>query len=75
VQLDLSDAIPNYPIVMQGNLVPELKEAIRAAFLDVDDKEVLNAFRVEGFVAANDQTYDVLRDMATVLKIDIAKMK
>ncbi len=75
VQLDLSDPIPNYPMVMQGNLVPHLKQAIRDAFLNVKDKEVLKSFRVEGFAATNDKAYDVLRDTAKVLKLDIAKMK
>lgn len=75
VQLDLSDAIPNYPIVMQGNLAPALKQAIRSAFLDMKDKEVLKAFRVESFAATDDKAYDVLRDTAKVLKLDLAKMK
>ncbi len=75
VQLDLSDAIPNYPIVMQGNLAPQLKQAIRDAFLNVKDKEVLKSFRVEGFAATNYKAYDVLRDTARVLRLDIAKMK
>ena len=74
VQLDLSDPIPNYPIVMQGNLAPALKQAIRDAFINVKDKEVLKSFRVEGFAATNDKAYDVLRDTAKVLKLDIAKM-
>lgn len=75
VQLDLSPAIPNYPIVMQGNLAPALKQAIRSAFLDMKDKEVLKAFRVESFAATDDKAYDVLRDTAKVLKLDLAKMK
>jgi phosphonate transport system substrate-binding protein len=73
--LDLSDPIPNYPIAMQGNLKPELKQAIRDAFLSMQDPEVLRAFRVEKFVATDDRAYDVLRDMATVLKLDLEKMK
>jgi phosphonate transport system substrate-binding protein len=75
VQLDLSDRIPNYPIVMQGNLAPALKQAIRSAFLDMKDKEVLKSFRVESFAATDDKAYDVLRDTAKVLKLDLAKMK
>jgi phosphonate transport system substrate-binding protein len=75
VQLDLSDPIPNYPMVMQGDLSPGLKQGIRAAFLEVSDKEVLKSFRVDGFVATSDKAYDVLRDMATVLHLDIAKLK
>lgn len=75
VQLDLSAPIPNYPIVMQGNLAPALKTAIRSAFLDLRDKEVLKSFRVEAFVATDDKAYDVLRETASILKLDIAKMK
>jgi len=75
IQLDLSPPIPNYPIVMQGNLAPGLKQAIRAAFLDMKDKDVLKSFRVESFAATDDKAYDVLRDTAKVLKLDLAKMK
>jgi len=60
---------------MQGNLTPALKESVRGAFLDMKDKEVLKSFRVEGFVATDDKSYDVLRDTATVLKLDLGKMK
>ena len=75
VTLDLSDPIPNYPIVMQGNLSPALKKQIREAFLNMTDREVLKAFRVEGFVATDDRAYDVLRETARILNLDLAKMK
>jgi len=75
VQLALSEPIPNYPIVMQGNLTPALKQSLRDAFLNVKDKEVLKSFRVEGFVATDDKAYDVLRDTAKILKLDLGKMK
>lgn len=48
---------------------------MRGAFLNMKDKEVLKSFRVEGFVATDDKSYDVLRDTATVLKLDLGKMK
>ena len=75
VQLALSEPIPNYPIVMQGNLAPALKQSLREAFLNVQDKEVLKSFRVEGFVATDDKAYDVLRETAKILKLDLGKMK
>jgi len=75
MQLALSEPIPNYPIVMQGNLTPALKQSLRDAFLNVKDKEVLKSFRVEGFVATDDKAYDVLRETAKILKLDIGKMK
>ena len=70
----LTDDIPNYPMTLQGHLAPELKEKIRQAFLTVTDPDVLRAFRVEGFAATDDKAYDVLRDMATVLNLEIEKM-
>lgn len=75
VTLDLTNDIPNYPITMQGNLAPELKQAIRDAFLGLKDKEVLRSFRVEGFASTDDKAYDVLRETARLLKLDVAKMK
>ncbi len=73
-QLALSEPIPNYPITLQGFLKPELKEAIRQAFLDLKDPVILKLFRVEAIAAATDKDYDVLRDMAKVLQLDIAKL-
>lgn len=75
VQIDLSAPIPNYPMTLQGNLSPQLKQAIRSAFLNIKDKEVLKSFRVEAFAPTDDKAYDVLRDTATILKLDLAKMK
>ena len=73
-QLALSDPIPNYPLTMQGYLQPELKGAIKRAFLDLKDPAILKLFRVEAIAAATDKDYDVLRDMAKVLQLDIAKL-
>jgi phosphonate transport system substrate-binding protein len=75
VVLAESDPIPNYPIVMQGNLAPDLKAAIKAAFLELKDKEVLRTFRADGFAATNDDAYDILRETAKVLNLDLAKFK
>ena len=75
VRLDVTADIPNYPIVMQGNLAPQLKQSIRDAFLNMRDKDVLKAFRVEAFAAASDKSYDILRETAQILKMDLAKVK
>jgi phosphonate transport system substrate-binding protein len=68
-----SDPIPNYPMVMQGNLACDLKTAIKAAFLELKDQEVLKTFRAEGFAATDDKAYDILRDTAKLLDLDLAK--
>ncbi|MFC6486729.1 phosphate/phosphite/phosphonate ABC transporter substrate-binding protein [Nitratireductor sp. GCM10026969] len=71
--LGYSDPLPNYPLTMQGYLVPELKEAIRSAFLDIDNPEILELFRVERLDPTDDAAYDVLREMAEILEINLAK--
>jgi phosphonate transport system substrate-binding protein len=35
---------------------------------------VLKAFRVEGFAATDDKAYDILRDTAKILDLDLGKM-
>lgn len=75
VQLAVSDQIPNYPLTMQGDLDPELKSAIRKAFIDIKDPAILKAFRVEGFAPTDDKSYDVLREMAKLLNLDLEKVK
>ncbi|WP_200825272.1 phosphate/phosphite/phosphonate ABC transporter substrate-binding protein [Billgrantia desiderata] len=74
VELELTAPIPNYPIVMQGDLAPALKQSIRDAFLNMSSPEVLAAFRVEGFAATDDSAYDVLRDTARILNINLGEM-
>jgi phosphonate transport system substrate-binding protein len=70
-----SAPIPNYPMVMQGNLAPQLKDRIRAAFLELKDGEVLKSFRVQGFASTDDKAYDVLRDTAKILDLDLSKLR
>jgi phosphonate transport system substrate-binding protein len=70
-----SDPIPNYPITMQGYLAPELKTSIKRAFLELNDKDILKTFRAEGFVATDDGAYDILRETAKLLDLDLAKLK
>ena len=55
--------------------IPELKEAIRAAFLQMKDAEILKSFRIEAFAATDDKAYDILRDTAQILKLDLGRMK
>jgi phosphonate transport system substrate-binding protein len=74
-EVAVSDPIPNYPMVMQGNLAEPLKAAIRSAFLELRDPEVLRAFRVEGFAPTDDAAYDILRETARVLELDLNQMR
>lgn len=74
-EIGLSEPIPNYPMVLQGNLAEPLKAAIRAAFIDLRDAEVLRSFRVEGFAPTNDEAYNVLRETARLLELDLSQMR
>lgn len=67
--------IPNYPMALQSRLAPALKEQIRKAFLDLKDPAILKSFRAEGFAATDDKAYDVLRNTARVLSLDLAKLQ
>lgn len=75
IEIGLSEPIPNYPMVLQGNLAEPLKAAIRAAFIELRDAEVLRSFRVEGFAPTNDEAYNVLRETARLLELDLSQMR
>jgi phosphonate transport system substrate-binding protein len=72
--LAITDPIPNYPMTMQADLTPELKDKIRKAFIELKDPVILKSFRVEGFAPTDDKAYDILRDTAKILDLDLGKM-
>lgn len=71
--LGYSKEYPQYPWTMRSNLAPELKTKISAAFVNMKDPEVLKNFKAEGFSPITDKEYDVIRDLATLLDLDLAK--
>jgi len=73
--LEYSKPFPQYPWTMRSNLNPELKEKIRAAFLNLKDPAVLKPFKAEGFDVITDKHYDVVRNLGPLLKIDLAKFQ
>jgi phosphonate transport system substrate-binding protein len=73
VVLEESRPYPNYPWTMRSDLKPELKEKVRAAFLNLTDKEVLRPFKADGFGPITDKDYDVIRELAKVLNLDLNK--
>ena len=68
-----SKPYPQYPWTMRSNLKPELKEKIRAAFLNLKDPEVLKPFKADGFGPISDKDYDGGRSLCTLLKLDLSK--
>ncbi|WP_416391769.1 phosphate/phosphite/phosphonate ABC transporter substrate-binding protein [Alloalcanivorax xenomutans] len=72
--LGYSGDFPQYPWAMRSNLAPELKSNIQKAFLQIDDPEILDNLKAEGFAAITDEDYDVIRAMGGLLNLDFAKM-
>ncbi len=70
-----SDPIPESPTVWRRDLDPELKKRIQAAFLDVKDIPWSDQGVLNGFHPTNDAAYNVIRDTAKALNLDLRKMK
>lgn len=68
-----SKPFPQYPWTMQARLSPELKQRIKQAFLDLDDPAVLKPLKAEGFAPVQDLDYDVIRELAKLLDLDLSK--
>ncbi|MGO4670769.1 phosphonate ABC transporter substrate-binding protein [Bosea sp. 2YAB26] len=70
-----SDPIPESPTCWRKNLPDDLKKQIRTAFLNIRDITWADQGKLNRFVETNDQAYDIIRDTAKVLNLDLAKMK
>ena len=58
-----------------GVALPDLKRRIQAAFLEVKDIPWSDQGMLNGFKPTNDAAYNVIRDTAKVLNLDLKKMK
>jgi len=69
-----SEAIPGAPFALRRDLPPELKKRIIAAFSELREipwgKQTITRFD-----PVTDSAYDVVRDAARLLKLDLKKMK
>ena len=72
-----SDPIPGSPWAYRKDLSPELKTKLRDAFLSMDkeDPAALGAYagKVERYDPVNDSLYNVIRDTAKILNLDLNK--
>ena len=68
-----SKPFPQYPWTMRSSLNPQLKQTIRAAFLEINDPAILKPFKAEGFGAVSDKDYDVVRNLGSLLKLDFSR--
>jgi phosphonate transport system substrate-binding protein len=70
-----SDPIPESPTVWRKNLPDDLKAKIKEAFLNIRDLTWADQGKLNRFVETNDKNYDVIRETAKALKLDLSKMK
>ncbi|HKU99882.1 MAG TPA: phosphonate ABC transporter substrate-binding protein [Vineibacter sp.] len=70
-----SEPIPESPTVWRKDLDADLKKRIQAAFLEVKNVPWSDQGELNGFHPTNDAAYDVIRDAAKLLNLDLRKMK
>lgn len=70
-----SPDIPESPMVWRKDLDPALQQKIAAALANVKDVPWGDQGMLNGFQPTTDAAYDVVRDTATVLDLDLSKMK
>ena len=70
-----SNPIPESPMVWRKDLDPALKARIAKALANVKDLPWGDQGVLNGFQPTNDAAYNVVRDTATVLKLDLRSMK
>jgi phosphonate transport system substrate-binding protein len=70
-----SDPIPLGPIAWRRDLPDATKAALRRSFLGMQDVTFGTLGELTHFVEVSDRTYDVVRETATILKLDLKKME
>jgi phosphonate transport system substrate-binding protein len=73
--LALTERVPNDPLVMRGNLAPELRDALLVGLFDVarsaEGRELLDElYAISGLAPIDDAAYDGVREMIRLLGID-----
>jgi len=71
IVLGYSKPFPQYPWTMRSDLDANLKEKIKTVFYEADDPTILKAFKAEGFTPMTDEDYDVVRDLARILNLNL----
>jgi phosphonate transport system substrate-binding protein len=77
--LALTERVPNDPLVVRGNLAPELRAALLVSLFDVarsaEGRELLDElYAVSGLAPIDDAAYDGVREMIQLLGIDAEEL-
>lgn len=70
-----SDPIPGAPVAMRRDLPEPLKQKIRAAFAGMRDIPWSKGTIIKRWVPASDANFNVVRETAKVLNLDLSRMK
>jgi phosphonate transport system substrate-binding protein len=70
-----SDPIPGVPVVYRRDLPADLKAKIRASFAQIRNMPWGPKSTIKRWVPADDSAYDVVRETAKALNLDLKKMK
>lgn len=70
-----SRPIPESPMVWRKNLDPALKQNVAAALASIKDVPWGDQGQLDGFQPTTDAAYDVVRDTAKVLDLDLRRLK
>jgi phosphonate transport system substrate-binding protein len=70
-----SQPIPESPMVWRKNLDAATKQKVAAAMADIKDLPWGDQGVLNGFAPTSDQAYDVVRQTAKALKLDLGRMK
>ncbi len=70
-----SEPIPGAPIVYRRDLPADLKARIRASFAQIHDMPWGPKSTIKRWVPTDDATYDVIRETAKLLGLDLKKLK
>ncbi|AOY02233.1 phosphonate ABC transporter substrate-binding protein [Jeongeupia sp. USM3] len=70
-----SRPIPESPMVWRKDLPPAVKDKLAKALANLKDVKWGDQGMLNGFQPTNDAAYDVVRDTAKVLKLDLRSMK
>jgi phosphonate transport system substrate-binding protein len=73
-----SDPIPGSPIAIRSDLPEELKKTIKEALISMDQQtfyKVQGWGDIEKYTEAKDSDYDVVREVAKILNLDLTKLK
>jgi len=54
--------IANWPFAATKSAPEQLTTLVRKSLLDLDDRSILSAAKIEGFKAATDRDFDTLRE-------------